>query len=570
MRLKPTKKSKFHKITTIIALAVVISACDKNQEIQETQHTPSGFLLNNTIQNSAASYIPAQCYTKTQGHNQRIHNPCFSCHTQPVAPNYIEDADFQRLYDFRDTTRKNPYLNLFKDRTQAMHAISDEKMIQYIRQSNYFAENNQLLLAEKLKNLPKEWDVNQDGKWSGYLPDVYFNFDNEGFDIDPQGKETGWRAFAYAPFLGTFWPTNGSTDDVLIRLAKVFRQDNNGDPNREIYRINLAIVESLIKRKHIQIAAVNENQYQVDLNRNGTLDTATQITFQWSPKQKHFMSYVGQAKQLYDKGKLPLAAGLYPLGTEFIHSVRYIDFDENNDVILAKRFKELRYGKKLNWNTYAQLRNADMDELKEADDFPDRLRQIQGNSETGLWNGKGWLYQGFIEDQQGALRPQSYEESLSCVGCHSGLGVTTDSSFAFERKLNFSHFQQGWYHWDQKSLKNTPEPRWSDGTYEYAKYLLENQSGNEFRTNTEIQNKFFDKQGKLIPSEAHKVRDNISYLLWPSKERAMQLNKAYQLIVKEQSYIYGRDVHIKPLDEVVWKAIPENETTGIQKVVIRH
>ncbi len=66
-------------------------------------------------------------------------------------------------------------------------------------------------------------------KWSGYTPDCYFNFDDEGFDREYNGTYTGWRAFAYYPFLGTFWPTNGSTDDVLIRLSDSFRKKAGGE-----------------------------------------------------------------------------------------------------------------------------------------------------------------------------------------------------------------------------------------------------------------------------------------------------------------------------------------------------
>lgn len=526
-------------------------------------------LLKNRIQNAQNAYIPSQCYTKTKDQNNRIHNPCFSCHTGANAPNFIEDAELQLAYDFRDTARKNPWTNLFKDRSEAVAKIPDDSILRYVRESNYFDDQGNILLTQKLQNVPVEWDVNKDGQWNGYRPDCYYNFDHEGFDRDPNGEDTGWLAFGYAPFLGTFWPTNGSTDDVLIRLSPEFRQNENGQYDRTVYKLNLAIVEALIKRHDITIPTTDENQYGVDLDRNGKLNTTDRIVYKWDPRNGINMSYVGKAKQLLENKQAQLAGGLYPVGTEFLHTVRYIDVDENNQIQLAARIKELRYGIKINWNNYSQLRNSAMDEVKEIHDFPDRLRRIIGNPEAGILNGVGWTYQGFIEDEKGALRPQSYEESLTCVGCHSGVGATTDSSFAFPRKLNADHFQAGWYHWSQKSLAGLPEPKYPDGTWQYTEYLTQNHSANEFRDNDEVIAKFFDADGKLKEAEIEKLHNDIGHLLLPSAERALMLNKAYKVIVEEQSYIYGRDPHVKPV-ETSWDIVPVDEKTGIEEPIIRN
>ncbi len=109
--------------------------------------------------------------------------------------------------------------------------------------------------------------------WKGYRPDCYFNFDEEGFDKDAEGSYTGWRAFRYYPFLGTFWPTNGSTDDVLIRLDTLFTLDENNTFDKEVYKLNLAIVEALVKQKEIAFEpGMDEDLYGVDLNYNGIVD----------------------------------------------------------------------------------------------------------------------------------------------------------------------------------------------------------------------------------------------------------------------------------------------------------
>lgn len=543
----------------------------KTQKVYSPEAPLNITFKDNITRNNDAAYIPAQCYTKTQDDLGKVHNPCFSCHTQNIEPNYLfDDFEVQMSYDFPSYAMKNHWHNLFKDRTLAVAQISDESILAYIRKSNYLNDQGQIILAETLNSVPSKWDFNQNNQWDGYTPDIYFNFDNEGYDLNPQGEMTGWRAFAYAPFLGTFWPTNGSTDDVMIRLPKTMWLKENGEVSRETYHLNLSIVLAMIQRRNITIPNTDETLYGVDLNKNGQLDIAKEIVYKWAPTKGENMSYVGKAKQLQASNKLHLAAGLYPEGTEFIHSVRYIDIDNNQKIKMAARIKELRYAKKDSWNTYSQLYTAGMEEVKEADAFPERLRSVSGNSETGLQNGLGWTYQGFIEDQQGALRPQNFEESMTCVGCHSGLSVTTDSSFAFPRKLGEEAHQAGWYHWTQKGLEGIKEPKYQDGTLQYAEYLLQNGSANEFRNNQEVIDKFWDASGQLKTAELKKLEGDISHLLLPSKERALSLNKAYKVIVDEQSYIYGRDPHIEALDKVVWKEIPEDNATGITKPIIRN
>jgi len=77
--------------------------------------------------------------------------------------------------------------------------------------------------------------------------------------------------------------------------------------------------------------------------------------------------------------------------------------------------------------------------------------------------------------------------------------------------------------------------------------------------------KFFDQNGTLKEKEAAKIKEDISYLLYPSTNRALKLNKAYKVIVDEQSYIYGRDAHIKPLNNV-HQNIDTNQKNSSEKV----
>jgi len=553
------------------------SVADGNGSVYETDQNFTDVTAR-TVLNTYGAYVTSQCYTKTKDADGSLHNPCFSCHINSQEPNYVNDWAFQQYYGFSDATKKNPWTNLFVDRTDAVDAVSDEAILAYVRRGNYFDANGTIMLSATLRHVPSEWDYNKDGKWSGYKPDCYFAFDGEGFDHTPQGEYSGWRAFAYAPFLGTFWPTNGSMDDVLIRLPEVMRQNGKGQFDKRVYKVNLAIVEALIKRRDISIEPVDEHLFNTDLNQNGVMDTASKVVYRWTPpsfdfeKKRYYnysMYYVGRAKDAQIDNALHMAPGLYPEQTEFLHTVRYIDIDENGSVRMAPRLKELRYGRKAFWNTYPQLANASRSEIIERDLFPNRLRTITGNEENGLGTGLGWVYQGFIEDRDGYLRPQTYEETLSCIGCHSGIGAIEDSTFVFARKFGAGAKQMGWYHWTQSEtgFKGIREPRLPDGRYEYTLYLEQNGAGDEFRSNDEVREKYFDANGSLVTAEIEALHDDISRLILPSAERALLLDKAYRVIVKEQSYIYGRDAHVTPALNV-YREVEPDQPTGITAVII--
>ncbi|MDY6992960.1 MAG: hypothetical protein SVR94_10220, partial [Pseudomonadota bacterium] len=522
-------------------------------------------LKSKALRNEAA-YIPSQCYTQTIDEQEQVHNPCFTCHHRATPPHFINDDDIQLAYDFADYARVNRWENLFKNRQSQVAVLSDEAILAYIRTSNYQDEQGRLILAEKLRYLPTAWDVAGDRHWDGYLPDCYFNFDNQGFDRMPDSNYSGWRVFAYYPFPGTFWPANGSTDDVLIRLPLSFRLNAEDKFDETVYKVNLAIVEALIKRQDIAITPVDEQALGVDLDKDGQLAMADKIVYDWAPLAGRYMSYVGQAQQDLAQGKHHLAAGLYPVGTEFLHSVRYLDINDNGEIQMAARMKELRYARKIAWRTYSSLEHAAANEIKEKADFPDRLKQVIGDMERGVSTGNGWRYQGFIEDAQGQLRPQTYEEHMFCVGCHSGIGAITDSTFAFARKLPVDAYQQGWYHWNQRGLAGLAEPRRQEGQYEYSFYLQHNGAGDEFRANEEIKQRFFNADGSLKADMIAALHDNIGLLLLPSRKRALNLNKAYKIIVEEQSFKFGRDATIVP-PIFVHQQVEQGERTGIEEIL---
>src|SRR5690606_10883533 len=123
------------------------------------------------------------------------------------------------------------------------------------------------------------------------------------------------------------------------------------------------------------------------------------------------LTYVGRARSELAQGKLHLAAGLFPEGTEFLHTVRYLD-PTPEGIRMAARLKELRYARKVEWWSYAALDKRARVEAIAKVDSPSELRNFGGNIELGVNNNQGWTFQGFIEDAAGDLRPQSFEETV--------------------------------------------------------------------------------------------------------------------------------------------------------------
>lgn len=544
-------------------LATALSACGPRD-------SDSGVDLRLRPVHNDIANIPPQCFTRTQDQaGARVQNPCYVCHAEAPEPNQQSQPENQLSYAFpllRSAAKvRNDWTNLFTDRRSAIAAIDDQAMLQYVRQDNYRVQAR-IDLAERLRRLPRRWDVDGDGRWNGYIPDAHFRFDGQGFDRDAQGRASGWRSFAYYPFPGSFMPTNGSFDDVLIRLPAVMRQREDGVEDAQVYALNLAIVEALLRKADITIDASDERALQVDLDRDGRLGTATRIVYDWAPLQKRDMHYVGRARLEQQAGRLHAAAGLFPEGTEFLHSVRYLDLDQNGAVRPAARMKELRYARKLRWLSYSDLRQQALLEAKEKTLSPDRPEQYLGDPERGVESKLGWVYQGFIEDAQGRLRPQTQEESQFCVGCHSGLSATDDGIFSFSRKLNGGP-ARGWYHWGEHPFRQLGDPLRADGKPEFAEYLMNNQAGDEYRANEELRARFFDAQNQPRAAAFAALKTDLSTLMLPSAERALLLNKAYRTIVQEQSFSRGRDPLSQPAEHV-WREVEQDRATGITQALL--
>lgn len=458
--------------------------------------------------------IPPMCYTRTES----THNPCFTCH-QDYKPgighsNYRDDGFLQGDYNFSDIGAVNHWTNLFVDRSAEVTAISDEVILAYINEDNYSGFSERLLAEGFLGWLP-----DLDGLAAGAAA-----FDEQGFANDG----SGWVAFNYKPFPSTFWPTNGSTDDVMIRLPQPFRQDAAGNDQQDIYIANLAIAEAAIKNfETITLPQVDEGVIGVDLNGDSVLGPITELT--------RPASYLGGAAEF------PVVTFLYPEGTEFLHTVRYVGVNDSGEIYNAPRMKEVRYMRKHRFYDKTMLGNFYAEEEKHKEEG--MLPYYRDMGDNGIDNGFGWQVLGFIEDANGRLRKQSYEENLFCMGCHTVIGATIDQTFAFPRKVTGA---AGWGYINLKDMTDAPALGENDG--EILNYLRIAGGGDEFRQNMEMREKWFAADGSV--DEAKVMAADVYTLITPSRERALELNKAYRVIVQEQSFMFGRDATVKPATNV--------------------
>ncbi len=405
-------------------------------------------------------------------------NTCASCHTRSSYPNLTNDWELQQNFPFFALATNN-WLNEFRDRSALVARFSDADVAAYVRTDNYQALRGAMAKREFL----------------GWKPDLEFarGFDELGFANDG----SGWRALRYKPFAGTFWPINGSTDDAYIRLPLAFRIDATGTPSLAIYRTNLAILEAAItadpKREVRQlvrtIEPLDESATGLDLDRDGKLGTATTIV----GLPEHF---VGGAHEV------AVTRSLYPQGIELLHTVRYLDPDA--PAFMANRMKEVRYATKVAFLADGELARAHRD-------VEDPEKRPEGDPQRGYRNALGWKLQGWIEDQRGWLRLQTHEEHQFCMGCHSNLGITVDQTFSFPRKLPGA---AGWKAQDPRGIPDAPAL--GETQPEYARYL------------------------ERARKPAGDTGD-IATVMYPSRTRAFELDRAYLANVLEQSYVWGRD-----------------------------
>ena len=448
--------------------------------------------------------VPPQCYTRTQG----FHNPCYVCHQAPRDgfENIQDDSGLQAAYEFSDVGFTNHWSNLFEDRRARAAAITDAEITAWVRQDNYSELAGRLRAAEF-----NGWIPDLEG-----LADADGAFDEEGFARDG----SRWIALNYKPMPSTFWPTNGATDDVMIRLPEPFRSTREGAYSRDVYLANLALLELSIKKlDRVTTFPIDERAVGLDLDGDGALETATSV--------QRRATFVGGA---IDHDVLDT---MYPQGTEFLHTVRYLDLADDGRIIPSTRMKEVRYMRRARerrrtWAAYHYLEerlDKEAGKLPRAFPKPDR-RSVE--SETG------WELSGFVENANGRLRANTFEETMFCLGCHNSIGSTIDKTFSFPRK------RDGADGWGYITLHGMPDaPNMGETMGEIETYLSRVGGGSEFRNNAEMASRWFTSDGLVDHDRVRQAKD-VYELLAPSPRRALELNKAYRVIVADQDYVFGR------------------------------
>ncbi len=370
--------------------------------------------------------IPAQCWIETGYGTQ---NACKYCHTDYLAQkqhgNATPTAEDQILYSFPTPNLNHiNWGNIIKPQegiARLRHAgltpydAADVGNLRYVRQDNWRTAyrrargngdrtwDNRSSKDSDLRLLPaldpdnlypyQPGDPTDEGR-HGYI-------DPEGFVRDRDNGYTGWRAINFFPY-AIFTPLTGSVSGIYIRLPRPF-MTLRGKVNIEVLRKNLALLEQNIK--------------------------------DGKPRRGF---YYGDAQGV------PVQKGFYPVGTEFAHPLHYVDLNADGETgadldgvmdeqnmdfefpgTRSKRLKELRYLYK--W------KHVGLEDI--AAEEEQRPVVIGKKWQGWIDNKAGWILAGYIEDRKGALRPQTTEELLQCLGCHSSVGTTVDSVWSLQRKL---------------------------------------------------------------------------------------------------------------------------------------
>ncbi|MBN1273130.1 MAG: hypothetical protein JXB26_12745 [Candidatus Aminicenantes bacterium] len=397
--------------------------------------------------------IPVQCWVETGYGTQ---NACKYCHTNHLAEkkhgNNLPLAEDQILYSFpspnlnkvnwKNITHPEDINRRLKENGIEPILPENPENLDYVRTDNWRAAyhaarpdgddtwNNlgqgnsefQLFPALNPDNLfpYKPGDPTWGGE-HGYI-------DEEGFVRNKEDIYTGWRAVNFFPY-AIFTPLTGSVSGIYIRLPRDF-MTKDGKINVEIYKRNLDLLEKNIKNE--------------------------------APEERFYFG---------DAGNIEVIKGFYPFGTEFGHPLHYVDLNADGETgrnldgvkteksfdyefpgTRSKRVKEIRYMYK-----WKDVRLEDDEEEEASEQEAEEPKYVIGKEWKGwIDNGAGWILAAFIENRSGDLRPQTTEELLQCLGCHSSVGNTIDAVWSFQRKIPGG---RGWGEMDYGDYKKSSPGR---------------------------------------------------------------------------------------------------------------
>ncbi|MEW6512640.1 MAG: hypothetical protein AB1443_01420 [Pseudomonadota bacterium] len=514
------------------------------------------------------AHIPAQCYVETSGGTQ---NACLFCHTDglwqrrlgnnnPQAGANPNVGNLQTEYafgsfnlPFTPNASINPWTNTLRPETLHVElkqlSVDPQRwdMAAWIREDNWRAA-----FAKRPKKIA-EWDTGIEHPFRLFpalnpadLPaqdDGFVRARTRGLWHDGQGWNTGWRAINFMPY-GIFTPHAGSVSGIYIRLPAIFMKDARGRFDLVTYAANLDLLA-----RNIQDRVRSDDP-------------------------PHYLGAAREVERL---------RGRYPLGTEFAHPLHYVDVAK--DGVRATRVKEIRWMmKRQPWHP-GEFNLG----LKE-ESAPVVAHSTQGWIE----NGTGWLLAGWIEDAEGALRPQTPSELVQCVGCHSGnirqseqgryptftsgTGNTIDSTWALSRQFAGA---AGWREMDYLGYRaatktlSMPEPKnRRHGKGEFAIFLDHVVGASLYGDMPASMEQFFAREipgwpalepaiaaghvENLLAAQQSRQRLMRAFtargghldrqgrilhdLLVPPEADALESARRYRMVVTTQRYDFGKDV----------------------------
>ncbi len=216
----------------------------------------------------------------------------------------------------RTRARKNPLDEpARRDLSAAAARTSDAEILEYIREDNYAPLRRGARCAPGLPGL------------------------RAGSRPRRRARRGGLRARrerlpggpGYKPFPGSFWPTNGSAGDVFLRLPAAFREDASGAPSREVYKLNLALLEAAIASPSPLLRRARPACRGGRRAGGGAGERAPRRR---RSRRRRRARARGDARSIRPPARyaggaagVPVRAWLYPRGAELLHSVRYLDPD---------------------------------------------------------------------------------------------------------------------------------------------------------------------------------------------------------------------------------------------------
>lgn len=438
-------------------------------------------------------------------------NSCLFCH-QPAIAEYVDDSPRQKTWP-QTTENINPWPNVF-DPTWLDTLVPPASIPTKI--SDYLAVDN---LDEAMGRSGVHFDqpaadylTVREGRGKGplkYFPDL-----NPGTTDPATGwANNGWRAFKWKSQQFSFPAALGGWKQIFVRLPVRFRRDEKGALNREVYAKNLDLLEQAIKGEP-------------------------------TPAM-----YVGGAS------RDPIKKYFYPVGTEFILAIHYLDPIAGK----GKRVQDYRYMVKSVPDKDIVIEPEHDAKKGFPSSVPDppaeyawTLEQKAGGVDNPygvVYAHAGWDLVTYLEQEPdtGTFRPAIREENQFCLGCHGrSIGAMRDGIWSLQRKLPGA---EGWRVQDFTQIKDyVNKPTGKGDFYEWI-------------TETAMSGL------ALFPYVDKENMDLRAGLPLGSYDHALLIYRKYYQIVKTQTHLLGRFPSATTVPPVVFEKIvnrPERPLRGAQ------